>query len=125
MHLHTPMGNSSSSDLNKRVKYAYSTLRHAMIKSDQFLFAKSLQERLDMSASSKLAWLEAVRIAEHNFTVINKRSPLQCTITELFEAQTTNTNTNTTNQATNGNIGMNITAEKWEYADDWDGPDLI
>eukprot|EP00957_Ditylum_brightwellii_P124586 9495209-Ditylum_brightwellii.AAC.1 len=82
-----------------------------------------------MSASSKLAWLEAVCIAEHDFTVLNKRSPLQCTITELFEAQTantnTNTNTNTTNQATNENKGMSITAVNWENANDWEGPDAI
>eukprot|EP00957_Ditylum_brightwellii_P152288 11594245-Ditylum_brightwellii.AAC.1 len=123
------MDNSSSSHLNKHIKYVYSTLRHAMIKSDQCLFAKPLQERLDMSTSSKLAWLEAVCIAEHDFTVLNKRSPQQHTIIELFEAQTTNINpnpnTNITNQATHESIEMNIAAKNWENANDWDGPDLI
>eukprot|EP00957_Ditylum_brightwellii_P134666 10266310-Ditylum_brightwellii.AAC.1 len=84
-----------------------------------------------MSASAKLVWLEAVRTAKHDFTVLNKRSPLQRTITELFDAQTTNTNTstntntNTTTQATNKNIAQNITAKNWDNADEWDNPDSI
>eukprot|EP00957_Ditylum_brightwellii_P158726 12081139-Ditylum_brightwellii.AAC.1 len=82
-----------------------------------------------MSASAKLAWLEAVRIAKHDFTVLNKRSPLQHTITELFDAQTANininANTNTTSQVTTKNIARNITARNWDNTNGWDNPDLI
>eukprot|EP00957_Ditylum_brightwellii_P063241 4800185-Ditylum_brightwellii.AAC.1 len=79
-----------------------------------------------MSASAKLTWLEAVRIAKHDFTGLKKRSPLQHTITELFDAQTTNinTNTNTTTQA-NKNIAQNITAKNWDNANEWDNPVFI
>eukprot|EP00957_Ditylum_brightwellii_P177624 13529602-Ditylum_brightwellii.AAC.1 len=35
-------------------------------------------------AGTQLAWLEAVRIAEHDFTAVHKRHPTQCTITKFF-----------------------------------------
>eukprot|EP00957_Ditylum_brightwellii_P081135 6171993-Ditylum_brightwellii.AAC.1 len=74
-----------------------------------------------MSASSKLAWLEAVCIAEHNFAVIHKGSPTQQTITEMFSECNNNL------QLTYKNL--DITAmeivEDWAQSNDWDSPDLI
>eukprot|EP00957_Ditylum_brightwellii_P007119 540363-Ditylum_brightwellii.AAC.1 len=58
-YLHGPSDAELPSHLNKRVKHAYANPRHAMFKHDQLLFQKPLQDWLAMSASSKLAWLEA------------------------------------------------------------------
>eukprot|EP00957_Ditylum_brightwellii_P157883 12018010-Ditylum_brightwellii.AAC.1 len=73
-----------------------------------------------MSDISKLAWLEAVKIAEHDLTVINKQTPCQCTITEMFRAQDTEQNMNANLATVNATI-----ADDWSQADVWDGPDLI
>eukprot|EP00957_Ditylum_brightwellii_P084573 6431303-Ditylum_brightwellii.AAC.1 len=73
-----------------------------------------------MSDMSKIAWLGAVRIAEHDFTVINEQSPCQCTITKMFRAQETKQNMTDTLPTTPAAI-----ADGWSQADAWDGPDLI
>eukprot|EP00957_Ditylum_brightwellii_P074315 5646652-Ditylum_brightwellii.AAC.1 len=73
-----------------------------------------------MSDISKLAWLEAVKIVEHNFTVINKQIPYQRMITEMFRAQETERNMNKDLATVNANI-----ADDWSQADIWDGLDFI
>eukprot|EP00957_Ditylum_brightwellii_P075682 5751734-Ditylum_brightwellii.AAC.1 len=59
-HLHSPLGTDNKSHLNKRIRYEYSTLSHAM------------------------SWT-----GKHDFTVINKGTPFQPTITKMFQAQET------------------------------------
>ena len=48
-----------------------------------------LQERLLTSPASKAMWLESVKIAVHDFTIIHERSPCQRTITNFFQRQLT------------------------------------
>eukprot|EP00957_Ditylum_brightwellii_P127339 9709618-Ditylum_brightwellii.AAC.1 len=76
-HLHDVIGNDDSAHLNLHIKHAYGKLRHSVAKSDTLLFTMPLEDRLKPSAYAKLAWLEAVCIAEHNFTVVHKRQPTQ------------------------------------------------
>eukprot|EP00957_Ditylum_brightwellii_P210785 15365397-Ditylum_brightwellii.AAC.1 len=92
-----------------------------MSKHGQLLFQRPLQERLSMSASSKLAQLEAVCIAEHNFTDIHKQSPTQQTITEMLSACNNNL------QLTYKDLDINAVeiSEDWAQSDDWDSPNLI
>ena len=78
----------------------------------------TLKDRLDSSVYAKLAWLEAVRIAEHDNTVVHKRQPTQRTITEFFT-------TNDPNAALETINGTQLGATTWENSNDWDGPDLI
>eukprot|EP00957_Ditylum_brightwellii_P201943 15327912-Ditylum_brightwellii.AAC.1 len=74
-----------------------------------------------MSASSTLAWLEAVCIAEHKFTVIHKRSHTRQTITEMFSEHNNNL------QLTYKNLDITAMeiAEDWAQSNDLDSPDLI
>eukprot|EP00957_Ditylum_brightwellii_P210983 15365633-Ditylum_brightwellii.AAC.2 len=44
-----------------------------------------LAKRLKSSQESKRLWLESVRIAVHDFTVIHKQTPSQWVITDFFQ----------------------------------------
>eukprot|EP00957_Ditylum_brightwellii_P189999 14464698-Ditylum_brightwellii.AAC.1 len=44
----------------------------------------SLQERLEGSKEAKALWVQSVRIAAHDYTVIHKRNPQQWVITDFF-----------------------------------------
>ena len=117
-HLHDAIDNDESTHLNLRIKHAYGKLRHSVAQSDKLLFTMTLKDRLDSSVYAKLAWLEAVRIAEHDYTVVNNRQPTQRTITEFFT-------TNDPTAALETINGTQLGATTWENSNDWDGPDLI
>ena len=87
-HLHTDMMSTYGSVLNLQIRRAF-RLRHSMFSTDQLLFHMSLQDRLLTSPTSKAMWLESVKIAVHDFTIIHKRSPCQRTITDFFQRQST------------------------------------
>eukprot|EP00957_Ditylum_brightwellii_P134105 10224079-Ditylum_brightwellii.AAC.1 len=78
----------------------------------------TLEDRLKSSVYAKLAWLEAVQIAEHNFTAVHKRQPTQRTITEFFTTKDPTATLETMNRDQWG-------ALTWDNSDDWGGPDLI
>eukprot|EP00957_Ditylum_brightwellii_P063320 4805651-Ditylum_brightwellii.AAC.1 len=65
-----------------------------MSTSDRLLFHMDLTERLKSSPESKRLWLESVKIAVHDFKIVNKRTPSQRWITDFFS------NTSTTTQDT-------------------------
>eukprot|EP00957_Ditylum_brightwellii_P064420 4889358-Ditylum_brightwellii.AAC.1 len=44
----------------------------------------TLKDRLESSVYAKLAWLEAVCIAKHDYTAVHNRHPTQRTITDFF-----------------------------------------
>eukprot|EP00957_Ditylum_brightwellii_P025510 1928375-Ditylum_brightwellii.AAC.1 len=73
-----------------------------------------------MSDISKIAWLEAVKISEHDFTVIDKRTPCQRTITKMFCTLDIEQITNTALTTMSAAI-----ADDWSQAEVWGGPDLI
>eukprot|EP00957_Ditylum_brightwellii_P211228 15365920-Ditylum_brightwellii.AAC.3 len=119
-HLHSPLGTDNKSYLNKCIRHAYGTLSHAMSWTDSLLFSTPLHDQLEISDMSKIAWLEAVKIAEHDFTVINKQSLCQHAITEMFQAQETE------QIITNALLIIPATiADDWSQAEAWDGPNLI
>eukprot|EP00957_Ditylum_brightwellii_P096098 7321440-Ditylum_brightwellii.AAC.1 len=93
------MAETHSSILDKQVRKAFS-LKHSMFATDQILFNMPLAEYLDTSKESKVLWLESVKIAVHDFTIIHECTPCQCTITDFFtltqSEETTNTTTDTT-----------------------------
>eukprot|EP00957_Ditylum_brightwellii_P152829 11632973-Ditylum_brightwellii.AAC.1 len=55
-----------------------------MSTSNRLLFYKDLTEHLKSSPKSKQLWLESVKIAIHDFTIVNKRTPSQRAITDFF-----------------------------------------
>eukprot|EP00957_Ditylum_brightwellii_P039903 3020987-Ditylum_brightwellii.AAC.1 len=55
-----------------------------MSTSNRLLFHKDLTEHLKSSLKSKQLWLESVKIAVHDFTIVNKRMPSQRAITDFF-----------------------------------------
>eukprot|EP00957_Ditylum_brightwellii_P193554 14739085-Ditylum_brightwellii.AAC.1 len=81
LHLHQQICDNPDRVINKEITTAYNTLKHSMFQSDQLLFTKTLENRLQTSIMAKTAWLEAVKIAVHNFQHIHKHSPEQRTIT--------------------------------------------
>ena len=78
----------------------------------------TLKDRLDSSVYAKLAWLEAVRITEHDYTAVHNHHPTQRTITKFFTIK----NPTAALETINGN---QLGASTWENSNDWDGPDLI
>jgi hypothetical protein len=119
-HLHCPPGNEPSAHLNKRIQHAYSRLRHSIAKSDSLLFSLSLHERLNTSAAAKLVWLDSVGIAEHDFSIIHRRSPTQRTIPDMFQTIINNQQLNS--QQDHDTFA---TADTWNHIDAWEGPDFI
>eukprot|EP00957_Ditylum_brightwellii_P111795 8527073-Ditylum_brightwellii.AAC.1 len=96
-HLHTEMATTYSSTLDLQVWKAFS-LQHSMLTSNQLLFHMPLAERLQTSQESKTMWLNSVRIAVNDFTIIHDRSPSQQTITDFFQQQAPeDTNPSTSN----------------------------
>ena len=94
VHLHTDMENNTQSVLDKQVKKAYA-LKHSMFASDRLLFQLDMMDRLQSSSESKQLWLESIRIAVHDFCVVNNRMPSQRAITDFFPTVTPdNPNTN-------------------------------
>jgi hypothetical protein len=119
-HLHCPPGTEPSAHLNKRIQHAYSCLRHSIAKTDSLLFSLPLHERLNTSAAAKLAWLDSVGIAEHDFSITHRRSPTQRTIPDMFQ---TMINNQQLNSQQDHNTFAN--ADTWNHIDDWEGPDFI
>eukprot|EP00957_Ditylum_brightwellii_P211452 15366181-Ditylum_brightwellii.AAC.2 len=119
-YLHSPLGIDNKSHLNKQIRHAYDTLSHAMSRTDSLLFSAPLHDQLEMSDMSKIARLDAVKIAEHDFTVINKQSLCQRTITKMFQAQETEQIMTDALPTTSVTI-----ADDWSQAKAWDSPDLI
>ena len=78
----------------------------------------TLEDRLKSSVYAKLAWLEAVQIAEHDFKAVHKRHPTQRTITKFFTTKNPTAALETINRNQLG-------ASTWDNSNDWDGPDLI
>eukprot|EP00957_Ditylum_brightwellii_P100042 7624209-Ditylum_brightwellii.AAC.1 len=89
-----------------------------MAKLDTLLFTMTIEDRLKSSVYAKLAWLEAVRIAEHDFTAVQKCQPTQHTIIEIFTTKDPTAALATINRDQLG-------APTWDNSNDWDGPDLI
>eukprot|EP00957_Ditylum_brightwellii_P201871 15327608-Ditylum_brightwellii.AAC.1 len=56
-----------------------------MFHSDRLLFDISLTDCLNSSQECKRLWLESVKIAVRDFTVVNKQTPTQPAITEFFQ----------------------------------------
>eukprot|EP00957_Ditylum_brightwellii_P053694 4068064-Ditylum_brightwellii.AAC.2 len=73
-----------------------------------------------MSDMPKIAWLDAVKIAEHDFAVINKQTLCQCKLTKMFQAQ----ETEQVMTAALSTMSATI-ADDWSQAEGWGGPDLI
>eukprot|EP00957_Ditylum_brightwellii_P008486 643379-Ditylum_brightwellii.AAC.1 len=73
----------------------------------------TLEDRLKSSVYAKLAWLEAVRFAEHDFTAVHKHQPTQRTITKFF---TTKDPTAALEAINRDQLG----APTWDNSDDWD-----
>eukprot|EP00957_Ditylum_brightwellii_P084310 6410523-Ditylum_brightwellii.AAC.1 len=63
-----------------------------MSASDHLLFHLDLEDHLKLSPESKQLWLESVRIAVHDFTVVHKRMPSQQTVTNFFSTVQTGPN---------------------------------
>eukprot|EP00957_Ditylum_brightwellii_P067504 5124939-Ditylum_brightwellii.AAC.1 len=82
-HLHTDMDQQTQNVLDKQVREAFA-LKHSMPASDYLLFHLDLEDRLKSSPESKQLWLESVRIAVHDFTVVHKRKPSQRTVINFF-----------------------------------------
>eukprot|EP00957_Ditylum_brightwellii_P042262 3201033-Ditylum_brightwellii.AAC.1 len=72
-----------------------------------------LKDMLKSSVYTKLAWLEAVRMAEHDFTAVHKRQPTQRTITDFFTTKDTTATLATIN-------GDQLGAPTWDNSNDWD-----
>eukprot|EP00957_Ditylum_brightwellii_P192074 14621809-Ditylum_brightwellii.AAC.2 len=87
------MENTNNNILDIQVQKAYA-LDHSMSTSNRLLFHMDLTERMKSSPESKWLWLKIVKIAVHDFKVVNKRTPSQCVITDFFS------NTSTTTQDT-------------------------
>eukprot|EP00957_Ditylum_brightwellii_P006807 515897-Ditylum_brightwellii.AAC.1 len=89
-HLHSEMENTNNNVLDIQVQKAYA-LEDSMSTSDRLLFYMDLTEHLKSSSKSKQLWLESVKIAVHDFTIVNKRMPSQCVITDFFHNTPTDT----------------------------------
>eukprot|EP00957_Ditylum_brightwellii_P013813 1040995-Ditylum_brightwellii.AAC.1 len=76
--------------LNAQICQAYSTLQHKIQFVDQLLFQKTLSDCLLTSPQSKLHWLEAVKIAVHEF---HGRIPTQIMIVFFFSHSNTEPST--------------------------------
>eukprot|EP00957_Ditylum_brightwellii_P174621 13295735-Ditylum_brightwellii.AAC.1 len=87
------MENTNNNILDIQVRKAYA-LEHSMSASNRLLFHMDLTERLKSSLGSKRLWLESVKIAVHDFKIVNKRTSSQRVITDFFS------NTSTTIQNT-------------------------
>eukprot|EP00957_Ditylum_brightwellii_P178111 13565986-Ditylum_brightwellii.AAC.1 len=64
-----------------------------MFASDPFLFHLDLTERLKKCQESKCLWLELVKIAVHDFTIIHKRTHCQQVVTDFFTSPLANQGT--------------------------------
>eukprot|EP00957_Ditylum_brightwellii_P175363 13349533-Ditylum_brightwellii.AAC.1 len=62
-----------------------------MFKTDQLLFHMPLQDQLKYHHDAKDMWLESMKIAVHDFTVVHEQSPSQPTITSFFQHTTQDT----------------------------------
>eukprot|EP00957_Ditylum_brightwellii_P028111 2122177-Ditylum_brightwellii.AAC.1 len=57
-----------------------------MFASDRLLFHVDLTDWLKSSLEAKQLWLESIRIAVHDFTIVHKRTPSQHIITDFFHS---------------------------------------
>eukprot|EP00957_Ditylum_brightwellii_P036088 2733730-Ditylum_brightwellii.AAC.1 len=79
-------GNNNMFDTHVRKAFA---LKYSMFHSSCHLFHTSLTDHLNLSSESKHLWLESVKIAVHDFTVIHKCTLDWRVITHFFRQETT------------------------------------
>eukprot|EP00957_Ditylum_brightwellii_P082938 6305592-Ditylum_brightwellii.AAC.1 len=84
------MENTNNNILDIQFQKAFA-LEHSMSTIDRLLFHMDLTERLQSSPESKQLWLESVKIAVHDFKIVNKRTQSQCVITDFFSNISTTT----------------------------------
>jgi hypothetical protein len=116
-HLHCSLDSDASSNLNKEITQAFRLYSHSVSETDSLLFAKPISEILQMSNSSKQAWLASIQIAVRDFIIIKKRTPTQRAITEFFTPIPHETPTTST--------ALPTSTTTWIDSDPWDGPDLV
>eukprot|EP00957_Ditylum_brightwellii_P086653 6593423-Ditylum_brightwellii.AAC.1 len=90
------MAEMYSTTLNKQVKKAFA-LQHSMFETDQLLFHMPRQDQLKCHHDTKAMWLESVKVAVHDFTVVHKRSLSRLTITSFFQHASQDTQPQTMN----------------------------
>eukprot|EP00957_Ditylum_brightwellii_P175685 13377046-Ditylum_brightwellii.AAC.1 len=86
-HLHTEMAQTTNNILDKQVWKDFA-LKHSMFASDRLLFSIDLTKWLRSSPESKHLWLEAVKIAIHDFTGVHKCTLSQRVVASFFSSTT-------------------------------------